>query len=178
MVCQRCIDTVKQELRDIGLEPDAVFLGEVAFTASTSLTDIDVIEERLKPAGFSLLRDKKTQWVTHIKRMVEEVYNGDFDFPYNFRFSALVAEKLNGDYDILSQAFSTAEGKTLEKYIIEYRIEKVKELLVYSTQTLADISFRLGFSSVAHLSRQFKEVTGINASHFIALRKQREHENG
>jgi AraC-like DNA-binding protein len=101
--------------------------------------------------------------------MVAEIYGGDFDFPEPFRFSTYISEKLQRHYDNISSVFSIREQKTIEKYIIDFRIEKIKEYLVYTSQTLADIAFRLGFSSVAHLSRQFKTFTGFNPSYFKSL---------
>jgi AraC family transcriptional regulator len=125
--------------------------------------------------GFTLLEDKKEKLVKETKGLMAEVYSGSFDFPTRFRFSELAARRLQKDYDTISATFSAVENTTLEKYIIDFRIEKVKEFLVYTPQTLGDISFRLGFSSVAHLSRQFKEITGINPSYFKSIRVQKEH---
>lgn len=169
MVCFRCISTVKSELESIGLQLDDISLGEVTLSAGTEITDLQIIEEQLKPFGFSLLEDKRARLVTDVKQLVAEIYGGDFDFPEPFRFSTFISEKLQRDYDSISSVFSIREQKTLEKYIIDFRIEKIKEFLVYTPQTLADIAFRLGFSSVAHLSRQFKMVTGFNPSYFKSL---------
>jgi AraC-like DNA-binding protein len=109
--------------------------------------------------------------VTDVKKITKEIYSGDFDFPVRFRFAVYISEKLHKDYDLISATFSAIEKKTLEKYIIDYRIEKIKEFLVYSSQTLSDMAFRLGFSSVAHLSRQFKTVTGFNPSWYRSLKE-------
>lgn len=173
MVCQRCIDIVKSELENIGLHPTNINLGEVTFSAST-IPDTAKIEEKLKPLGFSLLEDKRVKLVIQVKALIAEVYGGDFDFPVRFRFSELAAERLHREYDTISSVFSSLENTTIEKYIIDFRIEKIKEYLVYTLQTLADISFRLGFSSVAHLSRQFKMVTGFNPSHLRSIREDKQ----
>ena len=169
MVCFRCISTVKHELESIGLQLEDISLGEVTLSAGTEITDLNLIGEKLKPFGFSLLEDKKARLVTEVKQLVAIIYGGDFDFPEPFRFSSYISEKLQGDYDNISAVFSIREQKTIEKYIIDFRIEKIKDYLVYTPQTLADIAFRLGFSSVAHLSSQFKAFTGFNPSYFKSL---------
>jgi AraC family transcriptional regulator len=175
MVCQRCIATIKSQLEELGLRPEAITLGEIIFSATGNNLDTLLLDHKLKPLGFTLLEDKKEKLVKETKGLIAEVYGGNFDFPTRFRFSKLAARRLQKDYDIISAAFSAIENTTLEKYIIDFRIEKVKEFLVYTPQTLGDISFRLGFSSVAHLSRQFKEITGINPSYFKSIREQKEH---
>jgi AraC family transcriptional regulator len=172
MVCQRCIYSVKQALEGLGIEVTEVDLGEVTLL-SPSETDESLIEERLKSLGFSLLRDKRLKLVKDTKALVAEVYSGGFDFPNGFRFSALAAERLHTNYDGISAAFSAVEQTTLEKYIIDFRIEKIKELLVYTDHSLADIAFALGFSSVAHLSRQFKNCTGLNPSYFKEIKSNK-----
>ena len=102
---------------------------------------------------------------------MEEVYNGEYDFPHGFRFSRLLAERLDKDYEAISDAFIKIENKTIEQYMIEFRINKVKELLVYSNLTLSDIAFKLNFNSVPHLSTQFKQQTGLTPSYFKELKK-------
>ena len=174
MVCNRCISTVKSQFESIGLQVDDINLGEVTFSAGTQISDHRFIEAQLKPFGFSLLEDKRYKLVSDVKKITEEIYNGDFDFPVRFRFSVYISEKLHKDYDLISATFSALEQITLEKYIIDYRIEKIKEFLLYSTQTLADMAFRLGFSGVAHLSHQFKTVTGFNPSWYRSLKETKE----
>lgn len=174
MVCDRCVSTVKSELENMGLQVTDVSLGEVSFSLTGDSPDLELIDEKLKPLGFSVLMDKRLKLVKSIKALVEEVYGGDFDFAHGFRFSELASERLQKDYNTITSQFTSLEDTTIEKYIIDYRIEKVKEFLVYTPQTLADISFRLGFSSVAHLSRQFKTVTGFNPSHFREIRNDKQ----
>lgn len=174
MVCDRCISTVKSELQNMGLQVTDVSLGEVSFFLTGDNPDIELIDEKLKPLGFSVLIEKRLKLAKDIKALIEEVYSGDFDFPSDFRFSELASERLQKDYNTISSVFSLLEDTTIEKNIIDFRIEKVKELLVYTPQTLTDISFQLGFSSVAHLSRQFKTVTGFNPSHFREIRNDKQ----
>ena len=170
MVCQRCIAVLRDKLVEIRLDPQHIALGEVTFSGSYAVPDLTLIDEKIRPLGFSVLEDKNAKVIKGVKKLVEEVYNGDFEFPLHFRFSDLVSKRLNKEYDSVSSLFSSLEKVTIEKYIINYRIEKVKEFLVYTSQKLDDIAFRLGFTSVAHLSRQFKSVTGVNPSHFREIR--------
>lgn len=165
MVCERCIASVKEVLADLQLADITAELGEVSFKAKTAVEE-SVIAERLKPLGFELLLDKPGKLVREIKALVDEVYSGSFEFPYNFRFFAFAAEQLKTNHEAISEAFTTVENSTLERYIIDYRINKIKELLVYTDKTLSDIAFVLGFSSVAHLSKQFKDNTGVSPSYF------------
>jgi AraC family transcriptional regulator len=172
MVCERCIYTVKKALEGLGIGVAQLALGEVTLVSPSEIKE-PIIEEALKPLGFSLVQDKKLKLVKDAKALVAEVYSGNFDFPKGFRFSSFAAERLNTNYDALSTAFSATEHTTLEKYIIDFRINLIKELLVYSNKTLADIAFELGFSSIAHLSRQFKSYTGLNPSHFREIRSNK-----
>lgn len=172
MVCRRCLMTVETELHQMGHTPVQVALGEVSFLTHEA-PDTAVLEERLSGLGFSLLEDKKVKMVKQTKQLVAEVYNGDFDFPARFRFSEFVKQRLQKEYDTISDAFIASERKTIEQYIIEYRINKVKEFLVYSSFTLSDIAFRLNFTSIAHLSAQFKQQTGLTPSFFRDIKKQK-----
>lgn len=171
MVCQRCILVITSELEKLGIQPVKVALGEVTVITSTKEPYYAAVEEKLRPLGFSLLEDKKVKIVREVKKLVEQVYSGTYEFPDTFRFSELIVSELHRDYDTVSALFSLLEHQTLERYIIDYRIEKIKEFLVYSTLTLADIAYKLNFSSVAHLSRQFKQYTGLTPSYFKEIRK-------
>lgn len=173
MVCERCILTIREQLNNLKIPVNGISLGEVTTVSAISAPDMVALGERLRPLGFTLLEDKKTKLVRDVKALVEKVYSGNFDFPANFRFSDMVVTHLNKDYNSVSAVFSELEDIMLEKYIIEYRIEKVKELLVYTNDTLPDIAYKLGFSSAAHLSRQFKDQTGLNTSYFKEIRKSK-----
>jgi AraC-like DNA-binding protein len=178
MVCDRCIGFVQQELSNLGIEVTEVSLGVVSLPSSD--IDLSLLEQSMKRLGFSVIKDKKDALIAEIKSLVAQVYSGNFEFPAHFKFSDFVADKLHVNYDTLSHTFSSTEGLTLEKYIVNYRMEKVKEFLVYDKKTLADISFNLGFSSVAHLSRLFKNHTGLNPSYFRKMRPEMQaarHEN-
>ena len=166
MVCQRCINLVRDAVSEAGLNPGTIQLGEIRFAAEISTDLARELAQKLQPLGFTVLEDKKIKIVLALKALVAEVYSGTYDFPERFRFSLLATQRFALGYDTLSQLFAVAEQKTLERYIIDYRIEKIKELLVYSGKSLNDIAYDLGFSSVAHLSRQFKENTGLNPSRY------------
>lgn len=171
MVCQRCIRVIKTKLEQLGIIPVKVDLGEITVITSKESGDTSLIEAALHPLGFQLLEDKKIKTVREIKELVALVYSGQYDFPIQFRFSDLVSGQLGREYGTLSALFTLLEHKTLERYIIDYRIEKVKELLVYTSLTLSDIAFKLNFSSVPHLSRQFRQYTGLTPSYFKEIKK-------
>lgn len=173
MLCHRCIATVTYELQHLGIEPDEVTLGEVKIAVHVPFTDFDALSRTLAPLGFSVLENKRSKLVRQVKQIVADVYSGEFDFPYQFRLSDLLAQKLEKEYDFISQQFTAEESSTIEKFVIDYRIEKIKEMLVYTSLKLSDIAFQLGFSSVAHLSRQFKQQTGLTITHFKAMRHNR-----
>lgn len=172
MVCQRCLLTVETELQKMGHTPVKSSLGEVSFITGEEHDDA-VLEKRLSLLGFGLLRDKKAKMTKEVKQLVEEVYSGDFDFPERFRFTELVRQRLQKDYEAVSEAFIAVEKKTIGQYIIAYRISRVKDFLVYSPLPLSDIAFRLNFNSVAHLSTQFKQQTGLTPSFFKDLKRQK-----
>jgi len=173
MVCDRCIMVVKIEMENLGYESVDVSLGEVSFI-SASVYYKPGLEASLALHGFSLLENRKIKIIYEVKNWVNEVYSGDFDFPYSFRFTKFLTEKTGSEYNALSDAFISIEKKTIEQYVIEHRINKVKELLVYTSLTLADIAFKLNYNSVAHLSTQFKQRTGLVPSFFKTIKKQKD----
>jgi AraC family transcriptional regulator len=172
MVCNRCLLTIETELLQMGHTPVKMSLGEVSYMPNKA-HDSTALEERLTLLGFSLLENKNVKMTKEVKRLVEEVYGGDYDFPERFRFSDLVRQRLQKEYATVSDAFIATEKKSIEQYIIEFRINKIKEYLVYTDLTLADIAFRLNFNSVAHLSTQFKQQTGLTPSYFKNIRRQK-----
>jgi AraC-like DNA-binding protein len=174
MVCHRCIQVIREELMRLGVDFIQVGLGEIALPYSLPLSDLKKIEDVIYPLGFQLLEDRKIAIVKRLKELVAVVYGGNYDFPLHFRFSNLIVQQIGKDYNTISAWFTLLEQKTLERYIISYRIEKVKEYLVYSKLTLADIAFKLNFSNVSHLSRQFKQHTGLTPSHFKEIKKAKE----
>ena len=163
MVCNRCIMTVKSELLDLGHTPLNLALGKATFIKNRS-SDADPLSERLYALGFSVLEDPKRKLVEKVKTLVDEVFGGNFDFPERFRFSELASKHIERSYEAISDIFIATEKKSIEQYIIQYRINKTREFLLYSDLTLADIAFKLNFNSASHLSSQFKQYTGLTPS--------------
>jgi len=159
---------VKNELEKVGLQVLDVELGEVEIkTPPTHQQQMQLIAS-LNQLGFELIDDQKSRLIEQIKTIIiEHVHYSDAPTP--LKLSAVLADKLNYDYGYLSNLFSAVEGSTIEKYYINQRIEKVKELLVYNELSLSQIAYQLGYSSVAYLSSQFKQVTGMTPSAFKNL---------
>lgn len=164
MVCDRCLMVVRQELEKLGLHPSKISLGEAEIEESLSSQQLHQVDQALEAVGFERIDDRKTRLVEEIKnRIINRIHHtGNLDLKVNW--STLLADELHYEYNYLSNLFSTAEGITLEQYIIRQKIEKVKELLSYDELTLSQIADRLGYSSVSHLSAQFKKVTGVTPS--------------
>ena len=165
MVCNRCIMVVREEFKQAGLQPIDVSLGEVELLKEPSATAMEKISTRLKQLGFEILDDTKKKIIEKIKKVIiEQVHYNKGDDRINL--SQLLSSSLHKDYSYLSNLFSEVEGTTIEKFFINQKIEKAKELLVYDELSLSEIAFQLGYSSVAHLSSQFKKVTGLTPSYF------------
>lgn len=167
MVCQRCVSIVQKELYNLNMPVTAVTLGQVSFSTPLNAESINSLSKALEVYGFEVVDDKQSRLIKDVKAIVEEMFNSDVEV----QFSKYISGKLLKDYDVISSSFSSCQGITLEKYIINKRIEKVKELLVYSGRSINDIAFDLAYSSVSHLSRQFKAVTGVNLSQFREMNK-------
>lgn len=166
MVCNRCIMVVKQELEQLQLHPLQVSLGEVVLQED-KLSDAQhaAVEKALGQAGFELISDRNGRIIEKIKNVIiTQVHHSNEELRQ--KFSALISSELHYDYSYLSKLFSEVEGITIEQYIINQKIEKVKELLAYDELSLTQIADEMGYSSVAHLSAQFKKVTGLPPSHF------------
>lgn len=168
MVCQRCITVVRNGLEQMGYAVQHAELGTVNLQGSISHRDREQIGSFLEQHGFSLHDSRATRLITQIKLTIEQRLEEGEDRPA-IRLSDQLAEQLHINYDSLSELFSRSEGLTLEKYVILQRINKAKEKLVYTRMTLTDISRQLGYSSIQHLSRQFKEITGFTPSHFRSM---------
>lgn len=170
MVCERCVNLIRKEVKQMGLCITNISLGRISFCSELSYDDQERLLTFLMDHGFETISDRNTRLVQQIKQLVRQYLVGD----HKIRFSALLAEELHMNYDSVSEIFSAREGITLEKYIIGERLEKVKELLVYSDKTLTEISHLLGYSSINHLSRQFKEMVGVPPSHFRQIRSTKQ----
>lgn len=172
MVCDRCIMAVRRELDNLELEYKNVQLGEVELAENPSGEKLQQLEKNLGDIGFELLDDKKSRIVEKIKSSIITHIHGNND-DLNLKLSALLEEKLQLDYHYLTTLFSSVEGVTIEKYAISQRIERVKELLMYDEQNLSEIADQLGYSSVQHLSQQFKKTTGLTPSDFRNLNENK-----
>ncbi len=165
MVCDRCITAVKHELEQQGLHPEKVTLGE-ATIAEQHLNDEQQkqLDASLVRLGFERIDDRKGRLIEAIKKsIIQKIHHTDkVDLKLNW--SAVLADEMHYEYNYLSNLFSSMEGITLEQYIIRQKIERVKEFLFYDELTLSEIADRLGYSSVAYLSNQFKKVTGLTPS--------------
>ena len=165
MVCNRCIMVVKQELENLKLKPLKVSMGEAELSKQPSVKQMQQLNSRLLQLGFEILDDKKQKQIEKIKSLlIRKVQSGDVE--EHFSISEYLSNFLHKDYSYISRLFSEVEGITVEQFFILQKTEKVKELLVYGEQNLSEISFLLGYSSVAHLSAQFKKVTGLTPSQF------------
>jgi len=169
MVCSRCKMVVKAELEKLGLEPLSVELGEVELKNIPATDTLHQLDESLRNLGFEIIDNRKSRIIEKIKNsIVELIHHSDENIGVNL--SEYIAQKLNYDYSYLSNLFSEVEGTTIEKYLIAQKIEKVKELLKYEELTLSQIADRLGYSSVAYLSNQFKKQTGLSPSFYKSLK--------
>ena len=166
MVCNRCIKVVRDELTREGYTIKYIVLGEVQLEEILNENEIGKIERILSENGFELINDLKSQMINRIKTLIIEYIHYDRLKPDHQNLSDFLAGELEHDYSYLSHLFSSVEGITIEKYLILQKIEKVKELLVYNELSLKEISYQLGYSSVQHLSSQFKKVTGLTPSYF------------
>ena len=167
MVCNRCIMVVEQLVRQAGIEPASVALGEVKLASSDpSGEQLVALDRLLIQNGFERIDDKKSQLLEQIKMTVIEAIHHQDHFEMQINWSHFLAEKLQYDYGYLSQLFSSVTGLSLEQYIIRQKIEKVKEYLFYDELSVKEIAYKMGYSSVAHLSSQFKKVTGLTPTEF------------
>lgn len=169
MVCDRCKMAVVNELENHGIDFQYVELGEVVLKEQPTDTKLDAFKMGIERLGFELIDDKKSRIIEKIKAEAIQTIRQK-DQKIKKKFSAHLAEKLGKDYSALSSLFSEVEGTTIEQYLIHQRIERAKELLVYDELTLSQIANQLSYSSVAHLSSQFKKVTGLTPSYFKNLR--------
>ncbi|WP_161888198.1 AraC family transcriptional regulator [Pontibacter russatus] len=173
MVCDRCKRVVAEELEQLGLTVLQVGLGEAEIAAPGDEVDMEQIRAVLHASGFELLDDRKTKLIEQVKLAIIALVHQGEEAGLHINTSDYIAEKVGVDYHYLSTLFSSFEGITIEKYLILQRIERVKELLVYNELSLKEIAYMLGYSSVAHLSNQFKKTTGLTPSHFKQLKTQK-----
>ncbi|MHA6248328.1 helix-turn-helix domain-containing protein [Pontibacter sp. CAU 1760] len=172
MVCDRCKKVVADEISKLGIQVLQVKLGEVEIAAPTT-PHMHAIQETLLANGFELLDDRKTKLIEQVKVAIIELIHQKAEVEFTTNMSDYLSTKIGVDYNYLSKLFSTLEGLTIEKFLILQRIERAKELLVYNELSLKEIAYTLGYSSVAHLSNQFKKITGLTPSHFKQLKTEK-----
>lgn len=172
MVSLRCKMMVKEELKKLGLHYVIVNLGEVEILEDISLAQRLELKKNLLKSGLELLDDKKSILIEKIKSTIIELIHNTDELP-KVNYSDYISEKLGYDYTYLANMFSEVTGTTIQQYIISHKIEKVKELLLYDELNLTEIAFKMHYSSVAHLSNQFKKITGLAPSFYKQLKKSR-----
>lgn len=172
MVSLRCKMMVKEELEKLGIECVIVDLGMVEILKDISQEQRDLLKINLERSGLELLDDKRAILIEKIKNVIVEMIHHSDELP-RVNFSEFLSEKLNYDYTYLSNIFSEVKGITIQQFIIIHKIERVKELLLYDELNLTEISYKLHYSSVAHLSNQFKKITGLSPSFYKQLKQKR-----
>lgn len=172
MVSLRCKMLVKEELKKLGLHYVAVDLGVVEIMEDITQVQHEQLKASLLRSGLELLDNKKAILIEKIKNVITEMIHYNDELP-KVNFSEYISEKLDHDYTYLSNIFSEVKGITIQQFIIIHKIERVKELLLYDELNLTEISYKLHYSSVAHLSNQFKKVTGLSPSFYKQLKQKR-----
>lgn len=172
MISLRCKLLVKEELLRMGLHYISIDLGVVEILEKLSDEQYEKLKVNLQKSGLELLDDKKSILIDKIKNVIIEMIHYSEEIP-KVNYSDYISEKLHYDYTYLSNIFSEVKGMTIQQFIIIHKIEKVKELLLYGELNLTEISYRLHYSSVAHLSNQFKKVTGLSPSFYKQLKQKR-----
>lgn len=166
MVCHRCVMAVESELKKLNLKSVSVVLGEAVVEGNVDNETLDKLDKNLNSIGFELIDDKKSQLIEKIKTEIINMIHYDHEADGHINFSDHLSKMLGHEYSYLSNLFSSVVGTTIEKYVILQRIERVKELLIYDELTLSEIAWKTGYSSVQHLSNQFKKVIGMNPTFY------------
>ncbi|MGQ0827949.1 MAG: helix-turn-helix domain-containing protein [Bacteroidota bacterium] len=170
MVCNRCIRVVTDELKQLHFSVKRIELGVVELLRPLTPEEKNLLKERLVEFGFELLDDKKAKMIEQIKTLlIVLVHYNMNEKPLHMRYSDYLEKEIGMEYSSLSKLFSEVEGITIEQYLILQKTERIKELLVYDELNVSEIAYQLGYSSIAHLSTQFKKVTGHTPSEFKGL---------
>ncbi len=172
MVSNRCKIVVKEELQKLGLHFMLVDLGEVEIMETITIDQREQLKASLLISGLELMDNKKAVLIEKIKNVIiEMVHHSDEIIKMNF--SNYLSEKLSHDYTYLANLFSEVQGTTIEQFLISHKIERIKELIIYGELNITEIAWKMNYSSVAHLSNQFKKMTGLSPSHFKNLKDKR-----
>ena len=172
MVSTRCKMAVKEALKKLGLHFIVVDLGEVEIMETISAEQRELLIMALHKSGLELMDDKRAILIEKIKNAIIEMVHHSNEL-IKINFSDFLSKKLNHDYTYLSNLFSEVQGTTIEQFIISHKIERIKELIIYDELNITEIAYMMNYSSVAHLSNQFKKVTGLSPSHFKKLKDKR-----
>lgn len=172
MVSKRCKIVVKEEFKKLGLHTKVVDMGVAEIRENITEEQREQIKIDLLKSGLELMDDKKAMLIEKIKNVIIEMVHYSNELPKT-NFSDYLSEKLNYDYTYMANLFSALQGTTIEKFTISHKIERVKELIIYDELNLTEIAWKMHYSSVAHLSNQFKKITGLAPSHFKKLKKKR-----
>jgi len=172
MACESCKIFVKDTLKELGISLIKVELGEIETREDVTDDEKIKLNSKIKKAGMELLEKKQGVLIEKIRKCMID-YVAHFDKNQNLKFSVLLSEELNHSYTYLSNCFSEVEATSIEQYIIALKIERIKELIIFDEYTFSEIAHLLNYSSAAHLSTQFKKVTGLTPSHFKALKERR-----
>lgn len=172
MVSARCKIVVKEELKKLGLHFILVELGEVEIMENIDAAQREELRAALSESGLELMDDKKAVLIEKIKNVIVEMVHHSSEV-IKVNFSNYLSEKLNHDYTYMANLFSEVQGTTIEQFIISHKIERIKELMIYDELSITEIAWKMNYSSVAHLSNQFKKVTGLSPSHFKQLKHKR-----
>lgn len=172
MVSNRCKMAVKEALKNLGLHFVVVDLGEVDLMESLTLDQREELKSTLQMSGLELMDDKRAVLIEKIKNAIVEMVHHTNEL-IKVNFSDFLSQKLNLDYTYLANLFSEVQGTTIEQFIISHKIERIKELIIYGELSITEIAWKMNYSSVAHLSNQFKKMTGLTPSHFKQLKEKR-----
>jgi len=172
MVSNRCIKLVQDELTEMDIPYVNIDLGMVELPHEISEEEFIHLKRNLLKSGLELMDDKRSLLIDQLKSLIVEMIYYSDEMPEE-NYAEYISKKLNCDYNYLSSIFSEVKGTTIQKYIIHHKVERVKELLIYDELSLTEISYKLQYSSVAHLSNQFKKITGLSPSFFKKLKLER-----
>ena len=172
MVSNRCKQAVRDELKKLGLHFIVVNLGEIEIMETLNLEKKELLKRGLLDCGLELTDDKKTILIEKIKTIIIQMIHHSEE-PIKVNFSSYLSEKLDHNYTYLANMFSEIQGITIEHYIISHKIERIKELITYNDLNITEIAWKMGYSSVAHLSSQFKKITGLSPSHFKQIKEKK-----
>lgn len=172
MVSVRCKIVVKEELNKLGIQFAIVDIGEVNLMEDITPEQKEEFRAALLTSGLELMEDKKSVLIEKVKNIIIDMVHYKEDL-IKIKFSDYLSEKLNHDYSYLSNLFSEVQGITIEQFIIAHKVERIKEMIIYDELNISEIAWKLNYSSVAHLSNQFKKVTGLSPSHYKQLKEKR-----